>query len=604
MKKTENALTFKKLNWSSPEQKQLEFSIIEKIAQCYSNESNNYATPIGILVTPLIVNQFSVFLKEEFPPKVYMNLTYYYLIGHNRVVFALSDYNMIEAQSHYIYYAENQAGDQYVIKEPRKSTSATIQQTLKEGNIACSIGAALSVIPYNSKSRTAILGQNMINSTRVVYFYWGINLESYLHTNKDLLTEFDRLNLAIQIVNQVAVLHKDNIAHLNISPAHFAINPDTGVVKLINYGHAEHSIHQSSRTLQCDPYYILCGLKKGGNPPTKMEIDIFGLLRIMHMPKRVLIETKEDLIEQEQEKPSGKQDLFSPSVSKKFFDDYYQSIMNAFINKPSASTTDDASDREILQLFFYSGFLQFGTNLTLIRNNINIPSAQTLLKVFIDLWQEEIDSENFQRSKNTQRTEVIIDIIHKSTNPIQTATALKLNENDSFKSIGSTHTHKPLRSCSPSNSAIDKNIFSHVLEADNNQLLHRVYTPNEGHENQETDVERTISHEDSGRKHKHSQHFFTDTNQDNDSGKNVASPVAKQSSVPIDDKTMQMELPTLTSLIYSKTMSSSEATVSTTTPHTQLDLPDARGVRPKRVQFINTDPKPKAQDECSFCRIG
>lgn len=603
MKTDANALTINQLTWASPNQRHNEFSLLSKLAEHVANKYGYSSEAMSI--SPLDIDVVLQELKEKVPHNVIRKFSYHYLVVNAQSIYAVPPLARHPEKTTYIMFGENQAGDKIIVKERRESTLIKIEQALKEGQIACHRDVAISVMPYHAESREPIFGESMFNSIRIIYRYLGINLHSYLAKNKALFTESDRVNLAIQMINQVAMLHKDNIAHLNINPSHFVINPDTGVVKLISYGYAEYSIHQHGSVLQCDPHYALCGLNKDGFPPTKMEIDVFALLRILHMPQRILVERENDLIEKIQDRPETQHNLFSESVSKNFFDEYCRLIMHSLhMNKPSTNEPLDEDSREMLKEFFYSGLLAVNKNLAWIGDPIVIPSAETLLHLFIKLWQEKIDQSSFQPSKNTLKPNVIIDIIHQSTHLKQPVTKLASTENDSEKSTGSIHTHKPYNSCSPMNSGVRKYKSPSALAAEEEKqeeenLPHQAYSPSENRENQENYVEKTGQNDDNARAYNRSQRFFNDLQPDK-AALNLAPPQATDSIDPSDKTNIQIEsIPPFNSNSSSKATASSMLIFSTNSRDTEVD---SQTDRPRSIK-LGKQPS-KTLDTCSICSIG
>jgi predicted ATPase/signal transduction histidine kinase/DNA-binding NarL/FixJ family response regulator len=66
--------------------------------------------------------------------------------------------------------------------------------------------------------------------------FGGISLQAWLQQRQQPLSVDEFLPLAIQITDSLSQIHAQNIVHKDINPSNIAFNPETGVVKIIDFG--------------------------------------------------------------------------------------------------------------------------------------------------------------------------------------------------------------------------------------------------------------------------------------------------------------------------------------------------------------------------------
>ena len=91
--------------------------------------------------------------------------------------------------------------------------------------------------------------------------FGGISLQEWMHKYPQGLNGKDFLPFALKIANGLAQLHSKAIIHKDINPANIVINPQTGVLKLIDLGIStqlsrENPILEAPNALEGTPPYL------------------------------------------------------------------------------------------------------------------------------------------------------------------------------------------------------------------------------------------------------------------------------------------------------------------------------------------------------------
>ncbi|MEN6327688.1 MAG: protein kinase, partial [Syntrophomonas sp.] len=68
----------------------------------------------------------------------------------------------------------------------------------------------------------------------VIEDFGGISLDQYISTSKVGIREF--LYIALEITRCLDHIHKNHVIHKDINPSNIVYNPDTKVIKLIDFG--------------------------------------------------------------------------------------------------------------------------------------------------------------------------------------------------------------------------------------------------------------------------------------------------------------------------------------------------------------------------------
>ncbi|GAA6622232.1 AAA family ATPase [Scytonema sp. NUACC26] len=129
-----------------------------------------------------------------------------------------------------IYRYQSQLGSQPIILKLLKAVYPTLE--------------AIARFKYEYQIQKNLEHSNIVKAIRLETFnnqlglvledFNGFSLAQRLKTEK--LSLVSCLSIAIQIVQALNYLHKNQIIHKDIKPSNIIINPDTGVVKLIDFG--------------------------------------------------------------------------------------------------------------------------------------------------------------------------------------------------------------------------------------------------------------------------------------------------------------------------------------------------------------------------------
>ena len=125
-----------------------------------------------------------------------------------------------------------------ILRSDRRSPEQ-LQRYQKEYHLLSQQTASGIIQAYELKHHHNIFGERgRAHPTIVLEDFGGISLKTWLQQRQQPLSVAEFLPLAMQITQSVGQIHQQHIIHKDINPANIVFNPDTGVLKIIDFGMA------------------------------------------------------------------------------------------------------------------------------------------------------------------------------------------------------------------------------------------------------------------------------------------------------------------------------------------------------------------------------